>query len=277
MRIAVTGGNGDLGRALVPYLLEQGHEVVSIDLSLPADGLAAARGALRRLVADVTDFGQLVGCLRGCDALIHLAAIRSPVHHPDHQVYAVNSVGSYNALDAAAVVGIERICLASSINATGAAFSRQPRYDYFPLDEQHPTYSEDPYSLSKWVLEEQADAFARRYETLHIASLRFHWILPDEARARAVSAGSPFVWRHLWAYTASAAASRACLLAVGAEFRGHERFYIVAPRTVVDEPSVELARRHFPETPIRGELSGNAGFFSCTKAERMLGWRHDDL
>ena len=36
MRIAVTGGNGDMGRNLIPYLLEQNHTVVSIDRALPA-------------------------------------------------------------------------------------------------------------------------------------------------------------------------------------------------------------------------------------------------
>lgn len=276
MRIAVTGGNGDLGRVLVPFLLDQGHEVVSIDRALPPDAALAPARPVRHLIADVTDLGQLVGCLRECAAVIHLAAIRSPNHHPDHEVYAVNTIASYNVLSAASALGIERVCLASSINAVGGAFSRRPRYDYFPLDEAHPTYSEDPYSLSKWVLEQQADAFARRYASLRIASLRFHWILESEERARAVSAGSPFVWRHLWAYTNSRAASRACLRAILADFTGHEVFYIVAPRTVMDEPSADLARHHYPETPITGDLGADTGFFSTAKAERILGWKHDE-
>ena len=36
MQIAVTGANGDLGRALVPYLVEQGHTVVGLDRALPS-------------------------------------------------------------------------------------------------------------------------------------------------------------------------------------------------------------------------------------------------
>jgi UDP-glucose 4-epimerase len=272
MRIAVTGGNGDLGRTLVPFLITQGHDVVSIDLALPPE----LRPGVRHLVGDAADFGQLLGCLRDCEAVVHLAAIRSPQHHPEHTVYATNTVASYNLLSAAATLGIARVCLASSVNATGAAFSRQPRFDYFPLDEAHPTYCEDPYSLSKWVLEQQADAFVRRFDWLRVASLRFHWILDSEQHARAVSSGSPFVWRHLWAYTNTQAAARACLQAVTADFSGHQVCYIVAPRTVMDEPSAALAARHFPDTPIRGELADNAGFFNCTKAERVLGWRHEE-
>jgi UDP-glucose 4-epimerase len=80
--------------------------------------------------------------LRGSDALVHLAAIISSVRDPDHEVHN-NVVGSYNALRAAAEVGISRVCQASSVNATGMSYSRQAHFDYFPLDEHHPTYNED--------------------------------------------------------------------------------------------------------------------------------------
>lgn len=276
MRIAVTGGNGDVGSVLVPYLTDRGHEVVSIDLALPRGAAFPGNPAARHMIADVTDYGQLAGCLHGCEAVIHLAAIRAPIHYPDHEVYRVNTVSSYNVLSAAAALGIGRVCLASSINAIGGVFSRQPRFDYFPVDEQHPTYCEDSYSLSKWVLEQQADAFARRYAALTIASLRFHWVLPSAEEARMRSSGNDFVRLHLWAYTEVEAAARACLLAITVPFAGHEVFFISAPHTAVDEPSLDLARRHYPDTPIRGDLSGTTSFYNCAKAERILGWKHDE-
>ena len=92
MRIAVTGGSGELGRSLVPYLLEQGHAVVSIDRLLPA-GLPA-RPAAEYVVADVRNFGELVASIHGCDALIHLAAHRSPLDYPNPVVYVENTAGS---------------------------------------------------------------------------------------------------------------------------------------------------------------------------------------
>lgn len=277
MKIAVTGGNGHFGRTLVPYLMEQGHEVASIDRTLPPMQNPPSRPWIPTVVADTRNFGEFVASIRECDALVHLAAHPSPRSYPDQVVYADNTVGSYNALSAAATLGIKRICLASSINAIGGAFSRMPRYDYFPVDEQHPTYAEDPYSLSKWVLEQQADAFARRYEEMSIASLRFHGLVADREHAEAMGRrGGPMTIRHLWAYTSLHEASRACLLALTADFVGHEAFYIVAPHTVVDERSIDLAREHFPNAEVRGDLSGQNGFFNCAKAERMLGWRHVD-
>ena len=277
MHIAVTGGNGDLGRSLTPYLLEQGHTVVSLDLGMPTAASAQRHPSLRYMVADVRNVGELVGCLRGCEAVIHLAAHRSPLLHADTVVYNDNTTGSYNVLSAAATLGLQRVCLASSINAIGGAFSRQPRYDYFPLDEQHPTYAEDPYSLSKWVLEQQADAFARRNAGLRIASLRFHALVADRDQGIEINQRLGVVAiRHLWAYTLMRAACRACLLALTADFAGHQAFYIVAPDALASEPSLALAAQHYPTTTIQGDLSGHAGFFNCAKAEQLLGWRHQD-
>ena len=195
----------------------------------------------------------------------------------DHVVYADNTVSSYNALSAAATLGIQRVCLASSINAIGGVFSRAPRYNYFPVDEKHPTYAEDPYSLSKWVLEQQADAFARRFEGMSIASLRFHGLVAQ--RQISVDMSQRFgsiAARHLWAYTALKSASVACLLSLTADFKGHEVFYIVGGQTVVEEPSLDLARQYYPDTEIRGDLPNHTSFFDTRKAERILGWQHED-
>ena len=40
-------------------------------------------------------------------------------------------------------------------------------------------------------------------------------------------------------------------------------------------PSLELKQQHFPQVELRGDLSAMAGFFNCAKAERLLGWTHD--
>ncbi|MCU0492778.1 MAG: NAD(P)-dependent oxidoreductase [Chloroflexaceae bacterium] len=267
MKIAITGGSGRIGRGVTALALAQGHEVVSIDRVLPEEGSPG----VQFVQASITNYAELEDAVRGCDALVHMAALLDP-NTPDYQMHNVNVTGSFNALSAAARLGITRVCQASSINAIGGVNSRWPRYDYFPLDERHPTYAEDAYSLSKWICEQQGDMFARRYEHITIASMRFHWVVPDwETTQR--EHGEAHI-KHLWAYTLLEAAARACLLSLTADFRGHEAFYIVAPRTTESVPSLELAQRHFPNVPIRGDLAGNAGFFDCSKAERILGWKH---
>jgi UDP-glucose 4-epimerase len=114
MQIAVTGASGELGRALVPDLLAQGHAVFSLDRAVPSvlfvpqtlvvnrdPAVMALTHGARAIVTAMTDFGQVVAGLRGCDAVIHLAAHRSPVNAPDSVVYIENTASSYNVLGVA--------------------------------------------------------------------------------------------------------------------------------------------------------------------------------
>ncbi len=275
MKIAVTGGSGGIGRAIVTGALQQGHSVVSIDKAPPQ----VQQGPnLTCVQADITDYDAMVSAFHGCDALIHMGAIPSPNGRLDHVVHNNNVVGSYNALRAAVENGIKRVCQASSVNAIGHSYGLEAHFDYFPIDEGHPNYADEPYSLSKWICEQQADSFVRRYEDMRIASMRFHWVIPDRALAEARH-GMAYeeVSKHLWAYTMIPAAVSACLLSLTENFDGHEVFYIVAPDTSIDVPTLELAKRFFPDVPIRGDFDGYGGrasFFSSAKAERILGWKH---
>ncbi|NJM07347.1 NAD(P)-dependent oxidoreductase [Candidatus Gracilibacteria bacterium] len=274
MKIAITGGSGGIGRATIVRALSEGHRVTNIDRAPPPADHPAADAPFVQL--DVTDYAAFAAALVGHDALIHLGAIPSPGSHPDHVVHNNNVVGSYNALLAAVNSGIKRVCQASSINAIGSSYSRAPRFDYFPLDEAHPTYNEDPYSLSKWICELQADSIARRYDDMAIASLRFHWVIDRETASHYRGGDDQRGARGLWAYTSVPAAVDACLRGVSADFRGHHVFYIVAPQTVTPTSSREIATQYYPDTPIRGEFAGNHGFYDCSRAEQVLGWRHED-
>ncbi|HEY3341555.1 MAG TPA: NAD(P)-dependent oxidoreductase [Anaerolineae bacterium] len=277
--VVVTGGNGKLGRAVVQDLLEHGYAVRIIDR---AAAQASTSGNAETLALDLADDDAVYHALEGADAVVHLAAIPSPMKDPWPRVYANNTIASYNVLHAAATLGIRHVCAASSINATGVAFSRAPRFDYFPLDEQHPTYTEDPYSLSKWVAELQADSIVRRWGDMTIASLRFHGIREtleskqgNWAKLAPADVVSESMKRNLWGYVDIGACARACRLSIEASYKGHEVFYIVAPNTYSPAPSLELARQYYPQVPVVGDLSEHKAFFNTRKAERLLGWTHD--
>jgi len=274
---------------VVAKAVELGHQVVSIDVQPVASARRGPGGdgadgdppgedsyAAAEVIADVTSYDDLKRTVEGCDALVHLAAHPSPRGRPAHEVHNLNVVGSYNALGVAVEIGIERICVASSVNAIGAAFSRRPHFDYFPIDEAHPTYNEDPYSLSKWIGEVQSASICRRYESLTVGSLRLHYLGRDRASVMdRVSNDRAKYSRDLWGYTTLEAAARACLAVLSANWEGHEVFFVVAPRTALDEPTAKLCAEFYPEVPQRRALSGNEGLFRCTKAADMLGWEHD--
>ena len=275
MEIAVTGGSGRLGRVLIEHLLQRGYRVRNLDRVAPPAGAPAQAGreGLTLLDADLNDLAKFTDAIRGCEAVIHLAAFPGLGDEAPGVVYANNTLVSYNVLQATSSLGIRRVCLASSIHALGGFASRKGRFDYLPVDEKHPTYNEDDYSLSKWVLEQQADSFARRFPDMTLSSLRFHALVQDAPELQhtldPVESGSA---RGLWGWTQIQEGARACELALMADYRGHEVFYIIAPRTSSAIPSLELAAFAYPNVPVRGDLSDHKAFYDCRKAARLLGW-----
>jgi nucleoside-diphosphate-sugar epimerase len=112
---------------------------------------------------DINSYEALRDQARGMEGIVHLAAIPHPYGGPSQEVFRVNCSGTYNVFQAAAEEGIAKISCASSINALGFNYGRAPfEIEYFPIDEQHPTYTTDSYSFSKQVVEEIANYFWRR-------------------------------------------------------------------------------------------------------------------
>ncbi len=158
MRVLVTGGTGAVGREAVKRLVAHGHDVTVIgrtpNLEIP--------GASYRQ-CDIVDFECLTDCVRGMHAIVHLAAIPNPGLDTGEAIFYVNDTGTFNVYRAAANAGIGRIVSASSINALGYNFgTKRFRLQYFPMDEAHPSYTTDPYSFSKQIMEEIGYYFWRR-------------------------------------------------------------------------------------------------------------------
>ena len=95
----MTGASGKAGRAVVRDLLEHEHEVLAVDLVSPAEPSAAS------LLADLTDFGQVVECLAGADAVVHLAAIPASGIHTEETTFRTNALSTYNVFEAARLLG----------------------------------------------------------------------------------------------------------------------------------------------------------------------------
>ncbi len=67
-KIAVTGGSGKAGRAVVRDLLEHGHQVLNID-RVPSPESQAPDSPVPFLSADLTDFGQALEALSGGETM----------------------------------------------------------------------------------------------------------------------------------------------------------------------------------------------------------------
>lgn len=278
MKVAITGARGTVGKHVVKAAVASGHQVVQIDRTKQApDG---TKNSEFRNADIANDYDATVNAFKGCDAVIHLAAIPSPVDKPDSLVHSNNVQSAFNGFRACGELGIKKICYASSVNAIGLAYANQPlKFKYFPIDEEYPPNPTDSYALAKLEAEMQAKAFVNWFPGTKIACLRIHEVAPkkDVQRKHEQNWEAAAVGQ-LWAWVSPAAVARACLLSVEKSdaYEGCEVFNIVAPETTQETPSVELARRYYPEAELRSGMEGNKGFWTIDKAERILGWKHEE-
>lgn len=120
MRVLLTGAAGFIGTAIGAALEAGGHEVVRVDLMLPAaHGATAPPAGTHRL--DVRDAMSWEGVLDGVDAVCHQAAVvGAGVQVGDLPHYAGhNDLGTAALLAAMHQAGVDRMVLASSMVVYG--------------------------------------------------------------------------------------------------------------------------------------------------------------
>lgn len=270
MKIVVTGGSGALGRQVIAELCAHGYEVLNLD-RVPHPG-----GHRPSWIADLTDPGALYEACAGASGIIHLAAYIAPNLTADCTTFNSNIALTYNALKAAADMGVRRAVIASSISAYGFLYG-PPNWtpDYLPIDENHPCRAVDSYGLSKMVGETVADSFARRHP-MTVVSLRFPGVNYDPTFQRIKSFMSNPAHRRsgFWSYVDVRDAALACRLALEAELTGHRVFNVAAPTSNMREPTPDLIRQFYPELrDVRRSDHTNWCGVDSGRAEQDLGFR----
>lgn len=174
-RILITGGCGFIGSATAQLLLHEYHPAKVIlldDLSrgrldnvshlLPDPRLSFVHG-------DIRDTPMLSTVSTGCDAVIHLAALRITACASDPRAaLEVMCQGSFNVLDAARRAQVQRIVVASSASVYGHA-------DQFPTPEVHHPWNNDTwYGACKVLLEGLLRSFHQMYGQQGVALRYFN-------------------------------------------------------------------------------------------------------
>jgi UDP-glucose 4-epimerase len=268
-RIAVTGGSGKLGRAVVADLTAHGNEVVNLDVAAP-------RPALR---IDLTDYGQTVEALTAIDdrydkidAVVHLAAIPAPGLIPNAATFHHNITATYNVFSAARLAGITNVVWASSETVLGLPFTTPP--PYIPVDEDYPARPESTYSLVKHLEETMAAQFCRWQPELKMVGLRFSNVMDPEDYAEFPSFDADPRSRswNLWGYIDARDGAQAVRRALAYDRPGVEVFVIANADTVMSRSSASLAAEVFPGVPVTRELGEHETLLSIDKARRVLGY-----
>ncbi len=285
MRILFTGGSGKAGQHAVAYLLEQGHRVLNVDrvpLELPG---------VDNRIADITDAGQVydvMSSLAGLDelepgtgvpkfdAVVHFAAVPRILITSDNECYRVNTLGTYNIIDAAVKFGIRKIVFASSETTYGVCFAdgeRKP--DYLPMDEDHPTLPEDSYAMSKVCNEVTARSFQAR-SGVDIYGLRINNVIEPHEYAenfQAYMVDPALRRRNIFAYIDARDLGQMVDRCLATDGLGYEVFNVSNDDHSVGLTSAELIERFYEGVPVRGEIGERETFYSNQKAKDLLGFQ----
>lgn len=162
--ILVTGAGGFIGSHLTELLVEKGYNVKAfvhynswnkwgwLDTSF-------VKGKVEIITGDIRDFDSVFAAMHGCDTVFHLAAlIGIPYSYVSPQAYIKTNIdGTYNVLQSARQLGVEKIMVTSTSETYGTA-------QYVPIDEKHPMVGQSPYSATKISADQLSISYYKSFD-----------------------------------------------------------------------------------------------------------------
>ena len=159
--ILITGADGFIGSHLTEALVRQGSKVRAfahynsvgswgwLDRCAPD-----VRGQFEVFAGDIRDPHGVKEAMKGCDAVLHLAALIAipySYHSPDTYV-DTNVKGTLNVLQAARELGVKKMVHTSTSEVYGTA-------RFVPITEEHPLQGQSPYAATKIAADQMAFSF----------------------------------------------------------------------------------------------------------------------
>lgn len=182
-KVLITGGAGFIGSNLASRLIAQGHQVTIFD-NLSRPGCETNLGWLQKthgpnsfqhICGSVTDFDALRSAAEGAERIYHLAgqvAVTTSVVNP-RQDFEQNALGTFNALEAARLVGDNPIFIFASTNKVYggitdvAVVEEEEAYRFadlpYGISERQPLDFHSPYGCSKGIGDQYTRDYARIY------------------------------------------------------------------------------------------------------------------
>jgi nucleoside-diphosphate-sugar epimerase len=267
VRILVTGHAGLVGAHVAEHLEAAGFAVVGFDR---ADG------------DDIRDADALANAARGCEAVVHAAALAHDSAGTPSELFATNVTGTWNALAAAEGAGARVFIQFSSAQVFGIAEGEQ-QPQYFPIDDDHPRNATRPYGLSKCLGEDLCAAATRRsgMATIVLRPVAVWTESTYEHIAAERQRNASFEWSPFWEFGAfvdvrdvATAVERAVDRPPGT----HDRLTLCAGDISATAPAREMAQRLMPNVVWRrrtSELYNSEpwrALFDTTRTRSTLGW-----
>ena len=173
-KVLVTGGAGLIGSHIVDRLVRRGaREIVVYDNFVRGRrenlAWAMANGSVTVVEGDIRDRKSLKAAMSGADLVFHLAAIRiTQCSEEPRLALEVLADGTFNVLEAAKDLGVQKVVASSSASVYGLA-------DAFPTPEtQHPYHNRTLYGAAKAFNEGLLRCFNEMYGLPYVALRYFN-------------------------------------------------------------------------------------------------------
>lgn len=155
MNVLVTGGTGFTGKALVKRLIDDGHQVVSLDYKEGLKTEEIRSWGARVIIGSVTEEAVVESCMQGIDVVHHLAAAFRELDVPNSYYDHVNVEGTRIVLESAERHGIKKFIYCSTCGVHG-------NVDNPPGNETAPIQPNDYYQQTKYDAEPLVNDFCSR-------------------------------------------------------------------------------------------------------------------
>lgn len=185
--ILITGADGFIGSHLTEALVRHGYKVRAFVLYNSFNSLGwldrcapDVKGNFEVFAGDVRDPNGVRAAMKGCDAVLHLAALIAipySYHSPDTYV-DTNVKGTLNIVQAARDLGVKKVVHTSTSEVYGTA-------RFVPITEEHPLQGQSPYSASKIGADQIAMSFYTSFDVPVLTVRPFNTYGPRQS-ARAV-------------------------------------------------------------------------------------------
>ena len=158
MRVLLTGGTGFVGSHATAALIRAGHEVRllvrdpdKVERVFKPHGIRPSD----HVRGDITDADSVARAIRGCDAVVHAAAIVATDPASEARIRETNFVGAKNVLDAAVAAGCDPIINISSSSAL-FPFTTDPVTTDHPVGQFDTAYGQTKAEGERYARELQA-------------------------------------------------------------------------------------------------------------------------
>jgi UDP-glucose 4-epimerase len=172
MKVLITGSAGHLGEALVRTLRNQQHEVVGLDI---------VDSPFTTHVGSITDRACVKACMRGVQAVFHVATLHKPhiATHSRQDFVDTNITGTLNLLEEAVAAGAESFVYTSTTSVFGDALVPPAGRPAAWVTEEVVPLPKNIYGVTKAAAEDLCQLFHRN-QALACVVLRTSRFFPEQ-------------------------------------------------------------------------------------------------